>query len=91
MSRVTPPTWRRQFNKSFEGKDGSFEITKAIAVVGQLVALWHLNANFVPLIERWDSLLVVLTVIIAPDTIKKFVNMKYGSSNDNAEAKKEGA
>lgn len=79
--RKAPPTWRRQFNESFQNPDGSFSPAKAIAITGQLIALFHFNLNFVALIERWDSLLVILSFIIAPDLVKKIVNMKYGNGN----------
>jgi hypothetical protein len=40
--------------------------------------LWHLHHNFALLIDRWDSLLVILGFIIMPDIVKKIINMKYG-------------
>ena len=78
--RVEPPTWRRQFNESFQNPDGSFSPAKSIAIVGQGICLWHLNLHFAELIAVWDSLLVILTFIVAPDVFKKFLNMKYGGA-----------
>lgn len=78
--RKVPPTWRRQFNESFQNHDGSFSPAKSMAIVGQGICLWHLNLHFSELIAKWDALLVVLTFIVAPDVFKKFLNLKYGAA-----------
>jgi hypothetical protein len=71
---------RRQFNEAFCSPDGSFSITKFIAVMAQIVLLYHLGRDFEQLIKAWESLAWVLTFLVAPDTIKKLLAMKYGGS-----------
>ena len=78
--RVVPATWRRQFNEAFQNPDKSFSPAKSIAIIGQGICLWHLNIHFAELIAKWDSLLVILSFIVAPDLVKKIVNMKYGTA-----------
>ena len=75
---------RRQFNESFCDPDGHFAITKFVAVCAQIVLLYHLGKDFDDLIARWESLAWVLTFLVAPDTIKKLLAMKYGGSNGTA-------
>ena len=77
--RVEPPTWRRQFNESFQNPDKSFSPAKAIAIVAQVITLFQMNLHFAELVGKWDSLTVVLTFLVAPDVFKKFLNMKYGN------------
>lgn len=78
--RVTPPTWRRQFNESFETPDGSFSPSKALAIMGQAALLVQLNLHFESLIKSWDALMLVCGFVIMPEIVKKFLAMKYGGS-----------
>ena len=71
---------RRQLNEAFCSPDGSFSPSKMIAFAGQVVALYHFNDNFVLLMDKWDSLTVILSFIIAPELVKKIVAGKYGVS-----------
>ena len=79
--RVEPPTWRRQANEAFCDKDGNFSPGKSIAVAAQIAALYWFGVTFDRLIDKPESMLIVLTFLIAPDTIKKFLSMKYGNGN----------
>lgn len=78
--RVAPPTWRRQFNESFCSPDGQFSITKTIAVAAQIAVLYHFGLAFGDLVERPESLLIVLTFLIAPDIMKQALKMKLGGA-----------
>lgn len=71
-------TLRRQFNESFTDPQGRFSITKTIAVWAQISVLAHMNRTWDVLILHWDSLAIVLTVLVAPDAVKKLISMKYG-------------
>ena len=75
--RYQPPTWRRQFNESFCNPNGLFSPFKAISLTGQLSALVHFNINFLKVIENEWALLIILGMIIAPDTVRKVINMRY--------------
>lgn len=78
--RVEPPTWRRQFNQSFYSPDGNFSITKTIAVASQVMVLYWSGVLMDELIERPESLLILLSFLIAPDIIKKALTMKLGGA-----------
>ena len=69
---------RRQLNEAFCGPDGTFSISKFMAIWAQIAILAHLNVWFDKLIERPESLLIVLSFLIAPDIIKKALVMKLG-------------
>ena len=72
---------RRQVNQSFCDPDGGIAIAKIIAVAGQISAIYHFNVNFTALMLNWDSLFVILAVIVMPDVLKKIITMKYGNGN----------
>ena len=78
--RAVPPTWRRQLNDGFQNPDGSFSWSKSFTAAGQASCLYHLNYHFAELMERWDSLALILSVLVAPELLKKLLSMKYGGS-----------
>ena len=69
---------RRQFNSSFCDPDGNLSWSKTIAAWGQVAALYHFGKSFDLLIDKPETMAIILAFIIAPETIKKFLNMKYG-------------
>lgn len=71
---------RRQFNDAFCGPDGSFSIGKFIAIWAQIVVLGHMGTSWDKLIDKPESLLIVLTILVAPDIFKKFLAMRYGGA-----------
>lgn len=73
-------TLRRQFNEAFCAPDGTFSISKALAVSGQASALWHFNTQFEKLMLNWDALIVILGIVVFPDVVKKLLALKYGGS-----------
>jgi hypothetical protein len=79
--RRVAPRWRQQLNDAFADPRGHIAISKTIAVLAQFVVLAHIAVRFGDLIERWEALLVCLTFLIAPDAIKKLINLKYGSGS----------
>ena len=79
MTEHRTQTFRRQVNESFCSPDGQVAITKVIAVFAQIAVLLHFGRSFDALIEKPESLLIVLAFLIAPDAIKKFLAMKYGN------------
>ena len=74
-------TLRRQVNESFCSPDGSFSITKTIAIAGQIVLLYHLGKDFDDLIDKWDALLLTAGFVIAPDTLKAAIKLKWGNGS----------
>jgi hypothetical protein len=74
---------RRQFNEAFCTADGRVSLTKLIAIAGQIVLLYHLNADFDFLVIQWDALLLVSGFVIIPDVVKMAFKLKFGNKNDN--------
>lgn len=70
--------FRRQLNEAFCSPDGSFSPTKFLAVWAQISVLSHMNVWFDKLLDKPDTLLIVLSFLIAPDIIKKALVMKLG-------------
>lgn len=77
---------RRQTNEAFLGADGRFSVTKVIAIAAQIVLLYRLGVHFEVLAKNWESFATLLTFLVAPDTFKKLIAMKYsgGSSERNS-------
>ena len=76
--RVEPPTFRRRFNQSFENPDGSVSIQKIIVMTTQIGLLYHLMLSFERLINKPETLLVILSFLIAPQIIKQAILLKLG-------------
>ena len=72
--------FRRQWNEAFCGPDGEFSVSKFLAVWAQIAVLAHMNRVFDELVAKPESLLIVLSFLIAPDIIKKALVMKMGGS-----------
>lgn len=70
--------FRRQVNEAFCDPNGAFSVKKFLAVWTQIAVLAHMNNSWDVLITRWDSLAIVLVVLIAPELISKFLSMKLG-------------
>lgn len=70
---------RRQWNEAFVGQDGRFSIGKFIAIWAQIVVLGHTGTSWDRLIDKPESLAIVLTFLIAPDVFKRLLAMKYGN------------
>ena len=74
---------RRKLNDAFYGfgdPEGHFSWSKFVGVWGQIMVLFHTGAGFPQLITHPDTLAICLVFIIAPDTFRKFLAMKYGGS-----------
>ena len=71
---------RRQFNESFLDPYGNFSLTKTLAIFGQIACLYQFGKHFETLIDKPESLLIVVAFIIAPELIKKLVTLKYGAA-----------
>jgi len=71
---------RRQFNEAFCGPDGRFSIGKFLSIWAQIVVLGHMGTSWDKLIDKPETLLIVLTFLIAPDIIKKALVMKLGGA-----------
>jgi len=70
---------RRQFNEAFCGPDGRFSVGKFLAIWAQIVVLGHMGTSWERLIDKPETLLIVLSFLIAPDIVKKALVMKLGN------------
>ena len=72
--------FRRQINEAFCDPNGAFSIGKFLAVWAQIAVLSHMNLWWEKLIDKPESLLIILSFLIAPDIIKKALVMKLGGN-----------
>lgn len=66
-------------NALVRDESGGLSLTKIGTLIGQWLAAKVIVENGKEVIANWDSLLVLFTVLIAPELFKKMVNMKYGN------------
>ena len=71
---------RRQVNEAFAGPDGEFSISKFLAVWAQIAVLAHMNLTWDKLLDKPETLLIVLTFLIGPELFKKLVALKWNGS-----------
>ena len=71
--------FRRQANEAFCDPNGAFSIKKFLVIWTQIVVLGHMGTSWDKLLDRPESLAIVLTVLIAPELISKFLSMKLGT------------
>ena len=71
---------RRQFNEAFCNPNGQFSVGKFLATWAQIAILAHMNVWFDKLLDKPESLLIILSFLIAPDIIKKALVMKLGGA-----------
>ena len=73
--------WRRNFNASFMDPHGNIMVAKVIAVAGQIMLLYYTARFFDRMIDKPESLLICLSLVILPDLARKIVNAKYPGAN----------
>ncbi len=56
-------------------------IAKVIAVAAQIVVLYYTASLFVDMLSKPETLLICLGFLIAPDIVRKTLNLKYGVTN----------
>lgn len=72
---------RRDLNDLVRDESGNLSPTKIGTLVGQWLSVKLILENGAAIIANWDSLLVLFSVLIAPELVKKMVNMKYGNGH----------
>jgi len=75
-------TLRRQVTEAFVSPDGRVSISKTIAVFAQIAVLYHFGLSFDKLIDKPESLAIILLFLIAPDILKKALAMKLGGNGE---------
>ena len=75
---------RRDLNDIFRGDDGKISGSKIGTYAGQIIAGKLLLENARDLIDHWDSLAILFTVLIAPEIWKLLMRMKYGGGTEGS-------
>ena len=70
---------RRDLNDLVRTPEGKVAEAKVWSNVGKFIAAWLLIHHTEYIIERWDALTILLTILVLPDLFKKVLEMKYGS------------
>lgn len=73
-----PPRIRRDLNDLVRDESGRLSPTKVGTLIGQWLAIKLILENGKDLIASWDAMVVLFSVLIAPELIRKIVNTKYG-------------
>jgi hypothetical protein len=84
VERRVSPTWRRQFNEAFCDPFGHFSPSKAISLSAQVMVLYWTGILMDRLIDKPETLLILLCFLIAPELIKKALSMKLGGAQGGA-------
>lgn len=82
MPKVKPErrksAFRRQVNESFCDPNGNFSVGKFLSIWAQIAVFAHMNTSWDKLIDKPESLAIVLAILVTPDILKKLMVMKYG-------------
>ena len=69
---------RTDINNLFRSRDGQLSGSKIGTYVGQYIAAQLLLTHSTEVINRWDSMMVLFLVLIAPEAYKQVLAMKFG-------------
>ena len=68
---------RRDLNDMVRDPTGGLSEAKLWASLGKAIAAYLLMSNATYIIAYWDALAILLLIMVAPDLIKKVLNLKY--------------
>lgn len=71
---------RRDLNDLVRDDTGHLSPAKIGTLAGQCLSIKLILENGATIIANWDSLMVLFSVLIAPELFKKMLNMKYGAT-----------
>lgn len=66
-------------------REGEVQESKGFATLGKIFCLYMLWKFADKLVDRFDTLCVLLIFVIAPDLIKKFITMRFGGGVERKE------
>lgn len=72
------PTWRRDLNNIVRDESGEISFTKIGTIIGQWIAAKYLLAHHDKVLQSWESMVILFSILIAPQMFLKLLNMKYG-------------
>jgi hypothetical protein len=70
---------RRDLNDIVRAEDGKVSEAKLWANAGKGTAFFLLLNYSEKVIQTWDSLAILLLILIMPDLVKQLIKMKYGT------------
>jgi hypothetical protein len=68
---------RRDLNDLVRDESGGVSPSKVGTLIGQWLAVKLILEYGGKLIDNWDTLTILFSVLIAPELFKKLLNMKY--------------
>ena len=77
---------RRDLNDLVRSPDGKISGSKIGTYAGQYIAGNLLLTHADDLIDHWDSLAIMFTVLIAPEMWRMIMSMKYGGTTTTSES-----
>ena len=78
---------RRDLNDMVRDPSGNVAEAKLWASLGKAIAAYLLMSNSAHIIAYWDALAVLLLILVAPDLIKKVLNLRKERQNEAASGK----
>ena len=75
---------RRDVNDLVRDESGHVSQYKVGSLLGMLTAWYLLIHHAETLIDHWDALVILLTILVAPNAFAKLINTKFGGANGNA-------
>ena len=74
-------TFRRNINDLFM-RDGQVEEAKLFAGIGKIACLWLIFQHTEVVLETENTLVTLLLFLITPDLLKKWLSMRFGSTDE---------
>lgn len=84
MSERRQSILRRDLNDLVRDEAGHLSPSKIGTLVGQWLSVKLILEHGSEIIANWDSLTVLFTILIAPELLKKLMNMKYGGGTNGS-------
>jgi len=85
MNERRSHTIRNDIDNLFRSKDGQLSGSKIGTYVGQYISANLLLTHSTEVINRWDSMMVLFLVLIAPEAYKQVLAMKFGGGQGTTE------
>ena len=71
---------RRDINELVRDPRGKVSAGKVGSLIGQFIVAKYLLVHDAELINKWETLTILLSVLVAPELLKKLMTMKYGGT-----------
>ena len=73
---------RRDLNDLVRDDKGRMSPARIGLLIGQWLAIKLILEHGSEIIANWDSLLVLFTILVAPDVLRKVASMKYNGGSE---------